>query len=404
VRTLRGIVAGIIGSALVAAPAAHAKDPAELEEGEVVDVNGVEATWNDEGYEYVLVDTSEGQIYLELDSVSAPVSVKNFLQYVDDGHYDDTIFHRVMSNFVVQGGGFTADMTEKPTRPPIVCEWENGLKNKRGTLAMARTSMPDSATCQFYINVVDNSALDRPRGNPPAAYAVFGRVAEGMDVVDKIRNVAVTNEGAFQNVPVDTVTIFSATRVEDSARLAELRESGYDARRTSGWAAALERAGKRAEAEALARRVNMSEEEQFDEAMAYIRKEFEGDDSVDLTASKKTDSGVWYLELIEGEGDPPSAEDVAMIHYKGFLTDGTKFDDSRKDGNAAPRVFPIKNFIPGFRDALMTMRKGGKSVFVIPGRLAYGPAGRTNIPPNSTLVFQVDLVDYREGASQIQQR
>ncbi|TVQ51880.1 MAG: hypothetical protein EA377_11410, partial [Phycisphaerales bacterium] len=124
----------------------------------------------------------------------------NFLQYVNDDFYNDTIFHRVISNFMIQGGGFTEDMVQKPTRDPIPNEWQNGLKNERGTLAMARTSDPDSATSQFYINVTDNPPLDRPMaGN--AAYAVFGRVIHGMDVVDEIREVPTQTMRGHRDVP-----------------------------------------------------------------------------------------------------------------------------------------------------------------------------------------------------------
>jgi peptidyl-prolyl cis-trans isomerase A (cyclophilin A) len=136
----------------------------------------------------VLMKTSLGEIELELDSAKAPKTVENFVSYVKDGFYDQTVFHRVIDNFMVQGGGFTADMVQKPTRPPIVLEAKNGLKNVRGSIAMARTSIPNSATSQFFINVVDNSMLDAP--NPDGfGYAVFGRVSKGMDVVDKIRKV-----------------------------------------------------------------------------------------------------------------------------------------------------------------------------------------------------------------------
>jgi len=123
---------------------------------------------------HVLMQTTKGDIVLALDQDKAPISVANFLQYVDDGHYDGTIFHRVIAHFMIQGGGFTADMRQKSTRAPIKNEWKNGLKNTRGTVSMARTRIADSATCQFFINVVDNGFLDQP--NDGAAYAVFGTV------------------------------------------------------------------------------------------------------------------------------------------------------------------------------------------------------------------------------------
>mgnify|MGYP002783712481 CR=1 FL=1 len=156
---------------------------------------------------HVLMQTTKGDIVLALDQDKAPISVANFLQYVDDGHYDGTIFHRVIAHFMIQGGGFTADMRQKSTRAPIKNEWKNGLKNTRGTVSMARTRIADSATCQFFINVVDNGFLDQP--NDGAAYAVFGKVVAGMDVVDAIRSV---RTGA-QDVPTETITITKARRL-----------------------------------------------------------------------------------------------------------------------------------------------------------------------------------------------
>lgn len=160
----------------------------------------------------VLMKTSMGDIVIDLNRTKAPISTDNFLRYVDEGFYSGTIFHRVIKTFMIQGGGFTADMQPKQTHDPIMNEWENGLKNKRGSIAMARTNDPNSATCQFYINVVDNPALDQPRGG--AAYAVFGEVAEGMDVVDKIRDVKTTTKGMFRDVPVETVTINEVVRID----------------------------------------------------------------------------------------------------------------------------------------------------------------------------------------------
>ncbi|MCD6665503.1 MAG: peptidyl-prolyl cis-trans isomerase [Hydrogenophaga sp.] len=158
----------------------------------------------------VRLNTSAGDIVLELDAAKAPKTVENFVQYVKDKHYDGTVFHRVIDGFMIQGGGFTADMTQKPTRAPIPLESRNGLTNSRGTIAMARTSNPNSATAQFFINVVDNAMLNAP--NPDGyGYAVFGKVVTGMDVVDKIKAVPVGNKGGHQNVPNTPVTIIKAT-------------------------------------------------------------------------------------------------------------------------------------------------------------------------------------------------
>ena len=166
--------------------------------------------------ETVVMETSLGSITLALDSAKAPASVANFLAYVDAGFYDGTIFHRVIPNFMIQGGGYTADLKQKPTRPPVKNEAANGLKNLRGTIAMARTRVVDSATSQFFINHKDNPALDHRAPTPDAfGYTVFGKVVKGLEVVDKIA--AVQTRGVnplFQDLPVETVTIKSVRRVK----------------------------------------------------------------------------------------------------------------------------------------------------------------------------------------------
>jgi peptidyl-prolyl cis-trans isomerase A (cyclophilin A) len=161
----------------------------------------------------VQLKTSMGDIVLELNEAKAPKTVANFLQYVRDNHNDGTVFHRVMDGFMIQGGGMDASLKEKPTRAPIPLEADNGLKNDRGTIAMARTGNPNSATSQFFINVVNNDMLNAPKPDGHG-YAVFGRVVQGMDVVDKIRTVATGNQGMHQNVPTKPVTILSATEVK----------------------------------------------------------------------------------------------------------------------------------------------------------------------------------------------
>lgn len=161
----------------------------------------------------VQLKTSMGDIVIELNDAKAPKSAANFLQYVRDKHYDGTVFHRVIDGFMIQGGGMDANMSEKPTRAPIPLEASNGLKNDRGTIAMARTGNPNSATSQFFINVVNNDMLNAPKPDGHG-YAVFGKVIKGMDVVDKIRAVATGNRGMHQNVPTTPVTILSATEVK----------------------------------------------------------------------------------------------------------------------------------------------------------------------------------------------
>ena len=162
----------------------------------------------------VVLDTTLGEIRIELDTEKAPVSAQNFLDYVNAGHYDGVIFHRVISNFMIQGGGMTADMREKKTGKAIKNEAGNGLKNVRGSVAMARTGVVDSATAQFFINVKDNDFLNHQDETARGfGYAVFGKVVSGMDVVDKIRNVQTGRKGPHDDVPLEPVLIRSA-RVE----------------------------------------------------------------------------------------------------------------------------------------------------------------------------------------------
>lgn len=160
------------------------------------------------GITNVLLTTSSGDIELALDNQKAPVSVKNFIEYVNNGFYNGTTFHRVIPGFMIQGGGFSSDMQQKAPNPPIKNEADNGLRNLRGTIAMARTAEKDSATSQFFINVADNAFLDH--GQRDFGYAVFGKVVKGMDVVDKISQVQTENVGPYQNVPTKPIVIQSA--------------------------------------------------------------------------------------------------------------------------------------------------------------------------------------------------
>jgi len=165
-----------------------------------------------ESHVNVLMETSMGDITLELNREKAPISVANFLKYAAEKAYDGTIFHRVIDGFMIQGGGFNPDMTKRPTNEPIVNEWENGLKNMRGTIAMARLGgQANSATNQFFINLVDNTGLDMPRDG--AGYAVFGKVIKGIDVVDAIAKVKTGKKDMNANVPMETVTIVEVKEI-----------------------------------------------------------------------------------------------------------------------------------------------------------------------------------------------
>lgn len=159
----------------------------------------------------IRIKTSEGDIVVQLDAAKAPKTVANFVEYVKSGHYNGTVFHRVIDGFMIQGGGMTPDLKEKSTRAPIPLESRNGLSNTRGTIAMARTSVPDSATAQFFINVKDNGFLDASRSPDGNGYAVFGKVIEGLDVVDKIRKVPTTTRPPHGDVPLQPVIIKQAS-------------------------------------------------------------------------------------------------------------------------------------------------------------------------------------------------
>ena len=194
---MTGIVASIVCLLAVAAPAAQSAPKAQ----------GAAAA-----NPRVLLETSKGKIVLELNAGKAPKTVKNFLDYVKAGHYNGTVFHRVIPGFMIQGGGFTADMTQKPTRPSIQNEADNGLKNDRGTIAMARTPDPNSASSQFFINVANNAALNHTGKTERGwGYAVFGKVVEGMDVADAIVKVPTTTKGPYGDVPTQPIVIQKAS-------------------------------------------------------------------------------------------------------------------------------------------------------------------------------------------------
>ncbi len=208
-------MAGVLLGALVCASGVLAQTDATIAPPKPEPAQPAEPPKQEEKLVYVKMATSMGDIILELNAEKAPVTVKNFMKYVEKGHYDGTIFHRVIPDFVIQGGGFTADMKQKPTEPPIKNEWGNGLKNLRGTISMARTSDLNSATSQFFINVSNNDGtvkynLDDPRGG---GYAVFGKVVAGIEVVDKIKAVKTTSKGGHQDVPAEPVSIKKATKI-----------------------------------------------------------------------------------------------------------------------------------------------------------------------------------------------
>ncbi len=207
---------------LAAAAAAPAQDgakpppvPGTAAEAETPDMPAPEKNQQAEETDMVVIKTSLGDIKVKLAADKAPLTVANFLSYAEDGHYNGTIFHRVIDGFMIQGGGFDANMRQKPTKAPVKNEAANGLANKRGTIAMARTMVVDSATSQFFINVKDNAFLDFQAPTPQGfGYCVFGEVVEGMDVVDKIKGVRTGVKAGMSDVPLETVEILSVSKVE----------------------------------------------------------------------------------------------------------------------------------------------------------------------------------------------
>lgn len=331
------------------------------------------ATAGDALHPRVKLETSLGAFVLELDAEKAPITVDNFIRYAEDKFYDGLIFHRVMKNFMIQGGGFTTELEEKKQglRPPIKNEWKTGLKNTRGTIAMARTGEPDSATAQFFINVVDNAMLDQasPRGGN-AAYCAFGKVVEGLEVLDKIRDTAVQVHPKYQTpdgavTPVEPVIIKAVTLAGpyDKAKVeARLKE-------------ATEAAGKAKE-----------------QVVKEIKDLMDNLQGADGKKAVKTESGLIYLVMKEGTGATPKPTDRVEIHYTGRKPDGTVFDSSVERGKTM--VHPTNGFVPGFTEALQLMKVGGKCRVVIPGKLAYGEGeGQTPMgQPKGTLVFDLELL------------
>ncbi|MCG3126018.1 MAG: hypothetical protein CHACPFDD_00846 [Phycisphaerae bacterium] len=324
----------------------------------------------------VKIETSLGDIMLELDAEKAPCTVANFVKYVEGGYYTDTIFHRVMAAFMIQGGGYTAEMAEKAgLRPAIRNEWKNGLKNKRGTISMARVGgNPDSATSQFFINVVDNDRLDQPQPDG-AAYCVFGRVIEGMETVDKIKDTPVITHAKLpmgKVVPETPIVIKSVTVA-----------GGCNKEKIGAAAAAADEAVRKAVADA-----NAAKEKEVSELVTKIEAETKG-------KVEKHESGLMYVVLKGGEGDSPAATDTVQVHYTGWLVDGTKFDSSVDRGQ--PAEFPLNRVIKGWTVGVGLMKVGEMRKLIIPPEMGYGQRGAPpRIPANAWLVFDVELLSIKK--------
>jgi FKBP-type peptidyl-prolyl cis-trans isomerase len=306
-------------------------------------------------------DTDLGTITIALNMEQAPLTAANFIKYARDDHYDNTIFHRVISNFMIQGGGFNPELEPKDDalRPGIPNEWQNGLKNQRGTIAMARMGGNEmSATAQFFINVVDNTSLDQKQRQDTAGYAVFGRVVDGMEVVEKIKSVPVESNPKYPagEVVPETPVIITDVEIENAPPPEELDKLTEKAS-TAFWQQRLRAMG-------------------VEQA------------SGDLTRS---DAGALYETLKPGDGAKPTLNDSVRAHYTGWLLDGTKFDSSRDRGQ--PATFPLNGVVRGWQVMLSDMQVGERRVFILPPELGYGQRGAPpRIPGNAPLVFDVELL------------
>ena len=326
----------------------------------------------------VRFETTAGDFVLELDGERAPMTVTNFVQYVEDKFYDATIFHRVLRGGLIQGGAYTAELEKKTKglRAGVPDESFNNLKNVRGTVALYR--VPDrvrSGTAQFLVNIADNLGLDQERRDG-AAYTVFGRVVEGMDTVDKIAQAPVGPHSAYAAglspvVPIEPVMIRSVRLLTQFSFVKA-----------------------QAVVEARKRRAERDAEEARKAAEALVRtriQELEAKAREAGTTVVTTESGLKYVDLIKGRGAPPIPEETVSLHYRGTLLDGTVFEDTYEMDDPVSKK--VSRFVAGVREGLTTMYEGGKRILYIPPELAFGDTGVPGrIPPNATLIFEIELL------------
>jgi cyclophilin family peptidyl-prolyl cis-trans isomerase len=311
----------------------------------------------------ILVETSLGTFTIELDAEVAPVTVVSFLEYVKDGFYAGTIFHRVTED-VIQGGGYTGDLAKKEDglHDPIAHESRRGLYNQKYAVSLFRDPLkPKSGRTQFFVNVKDNSQLDSLRDG--SGYAVFGKVVEGTDTIDKIAKSPVTTHpnyaaGRSKVVPVTPVVIKKMMQLDPLDR---------------------EKA-KRAAADHQRRK---------DDPLGFLLAEYQ---KKTKAAPKLTESGLTFLSLREGTGAFPVPSDTVELNFKGMLVDGHEFDSSVRRWNG-PGKLEIATLLPGLREGLSMMQEGGEALLVLPPSLAFGEPGMPNrVPSNATVIFVVELL------------
>lgn len=316
----------------------------------------------------IRLETSLGAITLELDAEKAPVTVLNFIAYAKSGFYDGLIFHRVIPGFMIQGGGMKADMknNREGMKEPILNEWRNGLFNKRGTIAMARLPQkPDSATCEFFINLRDNDMLDQP--NDGAGYAVFGKVIEGMETVDKIKDVATRGYKGYEDVPIEPVVIQTVQVLDGFAEAAAQKAADEEIKAFRDYSA-LKDSGNQ------------------DAIVPSVVRLYETQTHQKIT---KTPSGLMYIVMREGNGPIPGPDDTIQAHFVGRMLNGFGILGSY---GVPPAEFQYKTEIPAWREALGAMKVGEKRALIVPPHLGYGNKEYMNIPPNSWLIYEIELM------------
>ena len=332
---------------------------------------------------YVRMTTTLGDLLIELDREKAPNTVDNFLTYVDSGFYEGTMFHRIIKNFMVQGGGMTEGYKKKETRDPVNNEADNGLLNKKNTIAMARTGDPNSATSQFFFNTKYNSALDHSgKKRSEWGYCVFGKVVGDLSTLNAIEDTPVHKDPRADRrstAAADTPVLIKKVVRVDPADIADIVAAARKAE--------AEESARAAADEAEASTPPTASADPMEQGKTFVASK-----GVDISKGHTSESGLWYVDVTEGTGESPATSNLVTVHYTGWLTDGTKFDSSVDRGK--PSAFGLNRVIGGWTEGVGGMKEGGKRFLVIPPEMAYGTRARPKIPANSTLVFEIELISF----------